>query len=244
MSFLDDEIIQGTQDEIAKKEQEWGGDKREKMSPGSYKLFLCKIELDNDANNVAVVKVTSNIDADQKTFKDLTKIFRFDENDQEKLSMNKKMFIEFFYKSFGHKFAAGDLKAVVNQVKKYEGKKFSATVQVKQRLMAKKVKDDEGKDTSEIRGYMIVDVPQIYFVGKESEDLTLKPERKFVKIKEQEIEVYEDHKKEYPDRYDETGRLKFEDSAEGNSEAKSPESAAEQAFGEAPSKEKDDDLPW
>lgn len=210
--FFDDDFIKSQTDEIEKKESELKGDTREKMSAGIHDLFLCKIETDTGKGDVPLVKLIYNKDTDQKTFRDLPKYFRFDESEPEKFVMNKKMFLEHFYKGFGYTFKAGDLKSVIQQIKKFEGKKLRAAIRIKQRIMKSYVKDAEGNNTSDLRGIMIIDQADIYYVGSVDKEMSLKEEKKFVKISTSELEEYADHKNEHPDRYDENGRLVFEKS--------------------------------
>ena len=249
-NFLDEETIKKSEAEIIEREKNFGGDKREKMIPGSYKPILCKIELEVDQKGVPMVKIICNVDESQATFRDLEKVFRFDEANQEKMHINQKMFIEFFYKAFGHTFKPGDLKSIIAQIKKYEKQRFSATVQVRQRMMKRYVKDENGKDTTEVKGYYLFDQAQLYFVGKANEELMLKPEKKFMKLKENELQVYLDHKEEFPERYDDTGRLKFDNKKEENTEEAKEKSINSSQPEENKNENKIspttevDDLPW
>lgn len=249
--FISEDEIKTTQEEIKKKEQEFGGDRREKQPSGIHDLFLCKVECEPNDQGVPVLKLTYNKDADQKTFRDVTKGFKFDSKDAEKLTKNKQMMIEHFYKGFGYTFkAAKDLKSFLNQVKQFEGKKLRAAIQVKQRLFKVYKKDENGNRTEEHLGYRIIDQPEIYYVGRIDQDLKMKPEKKYIRLGEDDLLEYEDHKKAFPERYDDKGQLKFEehnndasepghegDAGTGKSELTGAAAAA--AFGGEV-----DDLPW
>ena len=216
--FFDKKFLEDSQEEIKQREAEYGNDKREKMTPGAHTMTICKIETETDKNNVPIVRIVMNKDLDQKSFRDLFKIFYFDSKNQEKIAMNKKMFIEFFYKAFEYTFKPVDLQGAVAQARQFEGKKLNVAVQIRQKLYKKYVKDEERKNTDELHGIMVIDNAQVWYVGKATEQMTFKPEKKFLKLTEKELEEYEDHKKEFPDKYDETGRLVFKKKEEGKKE--------------------------
>lgn len=216
--FFSKEYIESSEKEIKEKENNYGGDKRQKMTAGIHDLFVNKTEMDTK-DNVPIIKITTNVDKEAENFRDLTKSFYFDEKQPDKLEQNKKGLIEFFYKGFGYTFKPGDLKAIFKQIETFQGKKVRAAVRVRQTLMRKK------NAANEPWGVAVFDVSEIYYVGKITEELFLKEEKKFQKLKEKEIQELEDHKAEYPERYDEDGKLIYPD-ADGASHS---ESHSEQA---------------
>jgi hypothetical protein len=240
--FFSADFLNTTQDEIIKKEQEMGGDKREKVPAGVHELVLCKVETDTSDGGVPIVKLVFNKDADQKTFRDLTKQFWFDESDAEKCLMNKKIFVETFYKGFGYSLKQGDLKNAVSQIKKFEGKKVKGAVRIKQKLFKKYVLDEEGNKTSDILGYNVSDISELWYIGKIDAALEMKKEKQFVKLDTKDLETYEDHKAEHPELYDENGKLKFEDAAT-DSNSSDAESTSEGTSKPA-KKAEAEDLPW
>lgn len=245
--FFSEDFINDAQKEILENEAKFGGDKREKMSAGVHDLILCKVESDTTDDGVPMVKLIYNKEEDQKTFRDMNKTFKFDSSDQEKLLVVQKMFFQHFYKGFGYTFKRGTLKDVINQIKKFEKKKLRAAVVIRQSIMKKYTKDAEGKNTNDVYGVMVIDRPEISYVGQITEDMKLAPEKRFKKLSTTELEVYEDHKNEFPDRYNEDGSLKFED---GNSDstASSSSSSEDPITGETKSTTATtgevDDLPW
>lgn len=224
--FFTEDEIKATQEEIQKREQEFGGDKREKMSHGVYDLTFCLLEAESTSPNVQLVKLTYNVDADRKKYRDLPKIFKFDSNDPEKLKVNKRLFQEHFYKGFGYTLKAGDLKSVINQVKQFEEKRLRAAVQVKQKIYKKFKLDKDGNKTGEIQGYKIFDQAEIWFVGRIDEDIRIKPEKRFVPLTEKEKMEYMDHRSQYPERYDENGNLKFDENTTDGEETENTAAGA------------------
>lgn len=146
-------------------------------------------------------------------------MFKFDPKNPDKLEKNKEMLIEHFYKGFGYTFKGGDLKSIVNQAKKLEGEALRAAVQVKQKLFHKYREDEDGNKTAELIGIIIVDYAEIYYVGRITDDLKMKQEKRYIKLSQEDLLKYEDHVKAHPERYDENGRLKNEETNEQEQES-------------------------
>lgn len=202
------ELIDETSHEIDEKENQLKGDTRENMQAGVYDVFLIDTSFDTDPKGVHSIKLVHNVDKDAKTFKDLVKIYKFDlediDTDEKKkasLLTNQKYFIEYLKKSFNYTLKPGDIKQAFQQVDKFKGKELQVAVRVRERLMTFYVMEN-GQKTSEILGYKIIKISDLYYTGKiGDEKFTLKKDKEFVALKDGERQIYTDHVEAYPERY-------------------------------------------
>ena len=224
------DLIEETNDEIVKKEQELKGDQRENVPAGVHEMYLNELEFDTNDKGVHIIKLTHNIDADAKTFKDVKKAFYFDlegidtdDKKREDLLNTQKRFIEYLKKTFDYTLKPGDLKSAFAQISKFKGKKLKVAVRQKEKLMTMYVYED-GKKTDDILGYKIIKTSDFYYSGKITDDkFSLKEDKKFQKLPEKDLEIIQDHRNTYPERYDDNGLLILSNSSKDSDEDKQEE---------------------
>ena len=113
------------------KSKEQRGSGKKALQPGKHMLTLiaCEEKAARDGNPMVVVHV-GEVDGETKPIKET---FKLDGPNTEGI---KDKFIRFFHRSFDHEMKpAKDMKALMTQIKKFEGKEFGVVIRGKKKLI-------------------------------------------------------------------------------------------------------------